>query len=99
MIDKPEVTCTSPTTRPYTVLEGETATLECRVAAANPNISILWTWFKTDSRAEVLYDGPTFTIPNIKRNRSGSYSCLASNVVGTSQAVMIDIDVQYEENK
>lgn len=97
MIDKPEVT--SLTTSPYAVLEGETATLECTVAAANPNISILWTWFKTDSRSKVLYDGPTFTIPNIKRNRSGSYSCSASNVVGTYEAVMIDIDVQCEENK
>lgn len=97
MIDKPEVT--SPTTSPYTVLEGQTATLECTVAAANPNISILWTWFKTDSRVKGLYDGPTFTIPNIKRNRSGSYSCSASNVVGTSEAVIIYIDVQCEENK
>lgn len=87
MIDKPEVT--SLTTSPYAVLEGETATLECTVAAAN----------QTDSRSKVLYDGPTFTIPNIKRNRSGSYSCSASNVVGTSEAVIIYIDVQCEENK
>lgn len=97
MIDKPEVT--SPTTSPYTILEGETATLECTMAAANPNISILWTWFKTDSCAKVLHGGPTFTIPNIKRNRSGSYSCTASNTVGTSGAVIVDIDVQCEKNR
>lgn len=97
MIDKPEVT--SLTTSPYAVLEGETATLECTVAAANPNISILSTWFKTDSRSKVIYDGPTFTIPNIKRNRSGSYSCTASNTVGTSEAVIVDIDVQCEKNR
>lgn len=97
MIDKPEVT--SPTTSPYTVLEGETATLECTVAAANPNISILWKWIQTDSFTNILYNGPTFTIPNIERNRSGSYSCTASNTVGTSEPVIIDIDVQCEKNR
>lgn len=96
MIDKPEVT--SATASPYTVLEEETATIECTVAAANPNISILWKWFKTDSLANVLHNGPTFAIPNIKRNRSGSYSCTASNSVGTSVAVIIDIDIQCEKN-
>lgn len=97
MIDKPEVT--SPTTSPYRLLERETATLECRVAAANPNISLLWKWFQTDSFTNILYNGPTFTIPNIKRNRSGSYSCTASNTVGTSDAVIVDIDVQCEKNR
>lgn len=97
MIYKPEVT--SQTASTYTVLEGETATIECTVAAANPNISILWKWFKTDSLANVLYNGPTFTIPNIMRDRSGSYSCTASNAVGTSEAVIIDIDVQCERNR
>lgn len=56
MIDKPEVT--SATASPYTVLEEETATLECTVAAANPNINILWKWFKTDNLANVLYIDP-----------------------------------------
>lgn len=97
MIDKPEVT--SPTTSPYTVLEGETATLECTVAAANPKNSIQWKWFKTGSFTNILYNGPTFTIPNIKRKMSGSYSCTASNTEGTSEPVIIDIDVQCEKNR
>lgn len=39
------------------------------------------------------------TVADIKRNRSGSYSCTASNTVGTSEAVIVDIDVQCEKNR
>lgn len=46
-IDKPDVITRIPS--PYTVIEGQKATLECLVTAANPNTSIICRWFKTDS--------------------------------------------------
>lgn len=85
---------TSSTQNPYSIIEGQTAALKCRLTAANPNSSITWAWYKTDNPGTVLHDGPTYTVPNIKRKMSGSFSCTASNSVGTSEAVNINIDVQ-----
>uniref|UniRef100_A0A8W8NFL9 Hemicentin-1 n=1 Tax=Magallana gigas TaxID=29159 RepID=A0A8W8NFL9_MAGGI len=90
---KPEVT--SSTLNPYKVTEGQAAILECRVTAANPSSNITWQWYKTDRPGTMIHNGPTLRIPNIQRNRSGSYSCTASNSVGTSEVVDINIDVQY----
>lgn len=87
---------TSSIPSPYKVKEGHTASLECRVTAANPNFSIIWRWYKTDNPSNVLHNGPVLAIPNIKKNRSGTYSCTASNDVGTSEVVDINIDVQCE---
>lgn len=86
----------SGTTNPYRVVEGATATLECRVTAANPNSSITWRWYNTENPSTVLQNGPTLSFPNIHRNRSGSYRCTASNSVGTSFAVSNYLDVQCE---
>ena len=79
---------------PFKVIEGQTATLECTVTAANPNTGITWKWFKTDSPNNVLHNEPNYTIPNIQRGRSGSYSCTASNTVGTSEAATVYVNVQ-----
>lgn len=87
---------TTSTTNPYRIKEGKTATMECRVTAANPSSSIVWRWYKTDNPSDVLHNGPYLSISNIQRNRSGSYSCIASNIVGTSFAASIDLDVQCE---
>nr|XP_022290407.1 cell adhesion molecule 1-like [Crassostrea virginica] len=78
----------------YSVIEGETATILCEVTDANPNTSITWRWFKTDRPNIVLYNGPNYTIPNIQRVGSGSYSCTANNTVGTSEPATIQVDVQ-----
>lgn len=78
---------------PYRVIEGETATLICTVTDANPNTNITWRWVKINSTNDVLHTGRNFTIPNIKRDRSGSYRCRATNKVGTSEGAVIDIDV------
>uniref|UniRef100_A0A8W8NKS0 Uncharacterized protein n=1 Tax=Magallana gigas TaxID=29159 RepID=A0A8W8NKS0_MAGGI len=91
---KPEVIST--TSSPYRIIEGHTAALECRVTAANPNSRITWAWYKIDNPGTVLHNGSKFTVPNIKRKMSGSYSCTASNSVGTSEAVDINIDIQYK---
>lgn len=87
---------TSSTLNPYKVTEGQAAILECRVTAANPSSNITWQWYKTDRPGTMIHNGPTLRIPNIQRNRSGSYSCTASNSVGTSEVVDINIDVQCE---
>nr|XP_022289450.1 hemicentin-1-like isoform X2 [Crassostrea virginica] len=91
---KPDVRSTLPS--PFKVIEGQTATLECTVTAANPNTVITWRWFKTDSPNNVLHNGPSYTIPNIQRGRSGSYNCTASNTVGTSEAATVNVNVQYK---
>ena len=79
---------------PYRVREGETAALMCTVSDANPTIGITWRWFKTDSPNTDLHNGPNYTIPNIQRGRSGSYSCTATNAIGSSEAATIGDDVQ-----
>lgn len=94
MIDKPDVI-----TRmqgPYSVIEGQRATLECLVIAANPKTSIIWRWFKTDSPSNVLYIGPIYHVHDIQRNMSGSYSCTAINSVGKAVAVTIAVNVLCE---
>lgn len=92
VIDKPDVI--SATSSPYRVSEGESAILECRVTAANPNTNIIWRWIKTDSPSNVLYNGSVYNVHDIQRERSGLYSCTAANSVGTSQAASIEVDVQ-----
>ena len=80
---------------PYTVTEGQTATLVCTVISANPSTFITWRWFKSDTPNTFLHTGSTYTIHNIQRGRSGSYNCTASNTVGTSEPATIEVDVQY----
>ena len=90
--DKPEVI--SGTLRPYSVREGQTATLSCILTDANPYTDITWRWFKTDSPNYTLHNGSVYTISNIQRGRSGTYNCSARNVVGTSENAIIEVDVQ-----
>lgn len=92
MTDKPKVRPDS--LSPYSVREGDTAIMACTVTDANPNTNITWRWSKTDSPNMVLHNGATYTIPNIQRGRSGTYTCRASNTVGTSEPVTIILDVQ-----
>lgn len=91
LIDKPEI---KPITQsPYRVSEGKPATLQCALTAANPNTSITWNWLKND-RSEVLNSMANYTISSIQRAMSGSYNCTATNSVGTSAAISIEVDVQ-----
>nr|XP_022323489.1 hemicentin-1-like isoform X2 [Crassostrea virginica] len=91
---KPEVNSNS--SSPYVVKEGQTATLVCTLLSANPNTGITWRWIKTDSPSTVLHNGPSYTIPDIQRGRSGSYSCTATNTVGTSEPATTVINVHYK---
>ena len=90
--DKPEVS--SSKSSPYTVTEGETASLSCTLTDANPSNSIIWRWIKTDSSNTVLHNGPNYTIPRIQRGKSGAYHCTASNIVGVSEAATVYVNVQ-----
>lgn len=94
LIVKPEVTSYTP--NPYRVIEGQSATLKCNMTAANPNTSIIWRWSRTDRPNTVLYYGPNYTIPYIQRNTSGLYNCTASNLIGTSEAGIITVNVLCE---
>lgn len=78
--------------RPYYVLEGQTATLKCTVIAANPNTSLQWIWYKTNSSS--ILEENTYIIYEITRKESGSYGCAANNSVGTSETAEIVVDVQ-----
>lgn len=91
-IDRPEVT--SILSSPYIVEEGQTVSLSCAVIDANPNTNITWRWFRTDRPYNTLFYGPNYTVSNIQRNMSGSYTCTARNSVGTSEADVINVDVQ-----
>nr|XP_022287372.1 nephrin-like isoform X2 [Crassostrea virginica] len=90
---KPEVRSSLPS--PYTLTEGQTATLVCTVISANPSTLITWKWFKSDTPNTFLHTGSTYTIHNIQRGRSGSYNCTASNAVGTSEPATVEVDVQF----
>lgn len=91
LIDKPEVISSAP--NQYNVIEGRNGTLECLVIAANPNTNIIWKWINTNNPSYVLHNGPAYTISNIHRNMTGLYNCTATNVVGTSIAVTIAVNV------
>lgn len=92
MIVKPEIKSLTPS--PYRVIEGRRASLECSVMTANPNTNITWRWFKTDRPEHALHTGPNYTIQNVGRMESGTYNCTASNSVGFSVPVKVDLDVQ-----
>lgn len=87
---------TTHTSNPYRVIEGKSAKLECTLTAANPNTSITWIWFKTGHPKDTLYNGQNYTIPNIQKNETGSYSCTANNSAGLSEPTSIAVDVQCE---
>lgn len=95
VIDKPEVTSSTP--NPFTVKEGETARLECKVTTANPDNNIIWKWYQIDSPNIILSNGPNNTFQNIQRNMSGSYRCTANNSIGIS-GIDIFIDVQCKQS-
>lgn len=76
------------------MIEGDNATLECSVKVANPNTNVTWRWFRTVSPMDTLHSGSTYTIFGIMRDMAGSYSCTAKNSIGTSEALIITVNVQ-----
>ena len=78
--------CESPVT------EGDNATLHCS-AIGNPSPNIAW--IKVSTRETVSYSGMLF-IEDIKRNKSGSYECLAWNGIGNNNTNSCTVDVHCE---
>lgn len=81
------------TSSPYKVIEGYLATLVCTVTSANPNTDITWKWTKTDGPNTILHHKPWYFMPHIQREKSGLYTCTATNSVGTSNVAVINVDV------
>lgn len=79
---------------PYKIKEGEPATLVCTLHAANPNTNLTWKWTRAKSADFAIFHGQNYTISNITREKSGLYSCTASNTVGPSKAATVNVDVQ-----
>nr|XP_053653490.1 cell adhesion molecule DSCAM-like isoform X1 [Cherax quadricarinatus] len=65
-----------PTMRAY-VVEGETTTLSCE-ANGHPAPTVLW---RRQNEEQVLSEGPTLHLVNIRREDAGYYFCSASNGV------------------
>ncbi|KAJ7380981.1 Hemicentin-1 [Desmophyllum pertusum] len=85
---EPSVTsqlCSSPVT------EGDNATLHCN-ATGNPLPSVAW--IRASTRGIVSYSKMLF-MEDIKRNKSGSYECLAWNGIGKNSTKSCTIDVHY----
>ncbi|XP_056009554.1 hemicentin-2-like [Ostrea edulis] len=91
--DKPTTSVTP--SGPYQIREGDTAVISCVVTDANPNTGITWSWTKTGNPA-VLHTGQNYTIPNIQKGQRGTYQCTATNYIGTSLPVTVQVDVQYK---
>lgn len=85
---------TSANPSPYRVHEREKATLICSVIDANPKTNITWKWFHEKSPDYTLSTKNILEIPDIRRNRSGSYTCMAKNVAGWSPETTVDVDIQ-----
>ena len=72
------------------VNESENATLQCS-ATGNPASNIAWI---RESTGEAVTYNEILTLPNIKRNESGFYECLAWNGIGNNGIKSCTIDVQ-----
>ncbi|XP_056011996.1 hemicentin-1-like [Ostrea edulis] len=74
--------------------EHRDAVMICSVIDANPITGITWTWKKT-SNSVILSHEATYTILRISRDQAGDYSCTATNTIGISTPVTVQVDVQY----
>eukprot|EP00105_Crassostrea_gigas_P021956 XP_011441295.1 PREDICTED: hemicentin-2 isoform X1 [Crassostrea gigas] len=77
-------------------IEGRNLSVTCSYTSGKPTSTIFY-WTKADS--EFISDNRTLLIPNLGREDSGSYVCIAENIYssgnkGTANAT-IEIDVQY----
>ena len=66
--------------RNHTIVEGSNLTLQCTVAAANPEPNI--TWYSVTANSIALAQGVNLTFINISRTDAGKYYCVARNRVG-----------------
>ena len=80
-----------------TVREGSMLQLSCE-AAGKPPPNITWTRvLKDGSNSTVLPQGSTLDFPNITRNASGTYHCIAYNGFGNpvSREFKVNVTCKY----
>lgn len=79
------------------VVEGTPVSLRCNVTADPPPDNISW-YHKVGSKIQRLpgHEGPRLDLPNVSRNNSGVYTCVASNVVADSHSNPEMLQVNYE---
>ncbi|CAC5383868.1 unnamed protein product [Mytilus coruscus] len=89
---RPDVAVSPEKTNPFAVKENTTDIhLTCNVTSANPAVKS-YTWYKDG--VKVLEDN-TYTIPTVSRSHTGSYTCDATNIVGSSDPSTIQLNVLY----
>ncbi|XP_035208361.1 B-cell receptor CD22-like isoform X2 [Stegodyphus dumicola] len=72
--------------------EGETVSVKC-VADANPQANVIW---KKSGYSSIYALKDQIEFMPVKRSDSGIYSCSASNDVGQSHELEVNIDVKYK---
>uniref|UniRef100_A0A3B4E1A0 Ig-like domain-containing protein n=1 Tax=Pygocentrus nattereri TaxID=42514 RepID=A0A3B4E1A0_PYGNA len=70
------------------IVEGSSVTLTCS-SNANPPEKI-YTWFK---RSASIGEGKTYSIPNIRSEDSGEYTCQSQNDLGERNSTALQINV------
>ncbi|KAI4902842.1 hypothetical protein NFI96_006870 [Prochilodus magdalenae] len=76
------------------IVEGSSVTLTCS-SDGNPPVKI-YTWFKGSTS---VGKGDTYTIPNIRSEHSGGYTCQSRNEHGEGRSTTVWINVLYPPKK
>ncbi|KAL6482226.1 hypothetical protein MHYP_G00103060 [Metynnis hypsauchen] len=72
------------------IVEGSSVNLTCN-SDGNPPVKI-YTWFKGSTS---VGEGKTYSIPNIRSEDSGEYTCQSQNKHGERNSTAVQINVQY----
>ncbi|KAK2844927.1 hypothetical protein Q5P01_011586 [Channa striata] len=77
------------------VKEGDTVSFTCAVKRSNPQPDT-YTWQKDGANTQHLQ---TYVVNRMKPEDSGSYTCTATNTVGTGTSPALQINVKYRPRK
>ncbi|KAL6482117.1 hypothetical protein MHYP_G00101970 [Metynnis hypsauchen] len=72
------------------IVEGSSVTLTCS-SDGNPPVKI-YTWFKGSTS---VAEGKTYSLPNIRSEDSGEYTCRSGNDHGERRSTAVQINVKY----
>lgn len=78
-----------------TVREGDKLSLECIFNSSNPPV-YSYQWFKNDVPWNDWSFGSRWEFDSLKGTDSGSYSCQATNLIGSVISGILTINVQCE---
>nr|XP_053647238.1 uncharacterized protein LOC128698835 [Cherax quadricarinatus] len=85
--------------RPHHIRQGDDVYFDCQVVA-NPAVQRI-TWYKEETEvrhhkaAGVLVGGTNLVLQSVQRPDAGTYTCSATNVVGTSRSNPLTLSIQY----